>query len=227
MDNLAPLHTPPPPRVRPDIRRPAPAPGFRVAGLFALAVALGLGSVVLWRTVTGRQTDGLDPDAMPRVARVRGELADDEKATIDLFKQRSASVVFITTADTQRDRFSFDVTEIPRGTGTGVVWSEDGHVVTNYHVIEQADRFRVTHGEQSWEATLVGALADKDLAVLKLRGPTGSLRPIPLGTSHDLQVGQKVLAIGNPFGLDQTLTTGVIAGWAARSRPGPAASFRM
>jgi S1-C subfamily serine protease len=139
-------------------------------------------------------------------------LADDEKATIELFKNRSPSVVYITTAAMRRDALSLNVMEIPRGTGTGVVWDNDGHIVTNFHVIEGADRARVAHGDKVWEARLVGALADKDVAVLKIDAPGKTLRPVAVGSSHDLQVGQKVFAIGNPFGLDQTLTTGVISG---------------
>jgi S1-C subfamily serine protease len=92
------------------------------------------------------------------------------------------------------------------------VWDQDGHIVTNYHVIQDADAARVTMSDQStWEARLVGAYPDKDLAVLMIDAPRSQLRPIPVGTSHDLKVGQKVFAIGNPFGLDRTLTTGVVS----------------
>jgi S1-C subfamily serine protease len=139
-------------------------------------------------------------------------LAEDERATIELFKNRSPSVVFITTAETFRDGLSFNVLEIPRGTGTGVVWDTDGHILTNFHVIEGASRAQVTLGDKVWNARLTGTAPDKDLAVLKIDAPGEVLRPVVVGSSHDLQVGQKVFAIGNPFGLDQTLTTGVISG---------------
>jgi S1-C subfamily serine protease len=142
----------------------------------------------------------------------RGDLAKDEQATIELFKKRSPSVVYITPVAFRRDAFSFNVLEIPRGTGTGVVWDEDGHIVTNFHVVEGVDRARVAYGDQAWNARLVGTAPDKDVAVLKIDAPSNALRPVPIGTSRDLQVGQKVFAIGNPFGLDQTLTTGVISG---------------
>ncbi len=102
--------------------------------------------------------------------------------------------------------------QVPRGTGTGFVWDRDGHIVTNFHVIQGGSAARVTLADQtSFDARLVGAFPDRDLAVLKIDAPADKLPPIPLGSSRDLQVGQRVLAIGNPFGLDQTLTTGVVS----------------
>ncbi len=89
---------------------------------------------------------------------------------------------------------------------------QEGHIVTNLHVIRNANAARVTLANQSsWEAQLVGTAPKKDLAVLRIETPTEALRPIPLGSSYDLKVGQKVFAIGNPFGLDQSLTTGVVS----------------
>lgn len=153
-----------------------------------------------------------DPNAVPRPITPRGDLAEDEKTTIDLFRENSAAVVFITTTTVQYDLFSLNETELSRGTGSGIVWNEDGHVVTNYHVIASADRAQVTLSDQSsWDAKIVGRAPGKDLAVLKIGAPIEKLRPIILGGSNDLQVGQKVYAIGNPFGLDQTLTTGIIS----------------
>ncbi|MBM4004207.1 MAG: trypsin-like serine protease [Planctomycetes bacterium] len=142
----------------------------------------------------------------------RGDLAADEQSTVRLFQEASQSVVFIQTRDIGRD-FNFNLTETPRGAGSGFVWDEYGHIVTNYHVIEGGDRFIVNLADgSSWEAVPVGEGApDRDLAVLKIDAPAEKLKPIALGTSHDLQVGQKVYAIGNPFGLDHTLTTGVIS----------------
>ncbi len=151
--------------------------------------------------------------AQPRAITARGELAQDEQATIALFKAASPSVVFITSLAVQPDFFSFRALEVPRGTGSGFIWDDGGYVVTNYHVIAEAQGARVTLADQStWDAQLVGADPDKDLAVLKIQAPKHLLPPIALGTSADLQVGQKVFAIGNPFGFDQTLTTGVISG---------------
>ena len=151
-------------------------------------------------------------DVDPRPVTERGELAAEEKSTIELFRSSSPSVAFITTHELRRDFFSLNLTEIPRGTGSGFVWDREGHVVTNFHVIQRANRAQVTLGDQSsWEAELVGAAPEKDLAVLKIDAPREALRPIPVGRSYDLSVGQKVFAIGNPFGFDQTLTTGVIS----------------
>jgi len=104
------------------------------------------------------------------------------------------------------------VQQIPRGTGSGFVWDSEGHIVTNFHVIEGADAAQVTLADRSaWKARLVGAYPDGDLAVLTIDGPKDRLQPVLLGTSHDLQVGQKVFAIGNPFGLDHSLTTGIVS----------------
>ncbi len=139
-------------------------------------------------------------------------LQPNEKATIELFQKTAPSVAFITTTNMRRNFFSMNVTEIPRGTGSAFIWDKKGHIITNYHVIKGAHRAQVTLADQStWSASLVGAAPDKDLAVLKIDAPSNLLQPIPLGTSDDLQVGQNVLAIGNPFGLDHTLTTGIIS----------------
>lgn len=164
-----------------------------------------------------------DSNAQPRPITPRGELAADELATIQLFQQASKSVVYITTSTVRSGYFNFNATEIPLGTGSGFVWDEKGHIVTNFHVLEDAGRAKVMLPDQSvWQAVLVGAAPDKDLAVLKINAPPSRLHPIMLGTSGDLQVGQKAFAIGNPFGLDQTLTTGVVSGLGReiRSRSG-------
>lgn len=139
-------------------------------------------------------------------------LTSDEKSVIKLFEKGAPSTVFINTSTYQRDYWTRDVSEIPRGSGTGFIWDQEGHVITNYHVIQGADRAKVTLADQStWDATLVGYEASKDLAVLKIETPAEQLIPIPVGVSENLKVGQFVFAIGNPFGLDQTLTTGVIS----------------
>jgi S1-C subfamily serine protease len=142
----------------------------------------------------------------------RGELAADEQSTIALYKRCAPSVVHITSLARQTNPYTLNVQQIPRGTGSGFVWSKDGFVVTNYHVIQGASGATVTLADgTSHRARLVGAYPDKDLAVLRIDAPAAALYPIDVGTSADLQVGQKVFAIGNPFGLDQTLTTGVIS----------------
>lgn len=154
-----------------------------------------------------------DPhESTPRPPVPRTDLPVPERATISLFEQASPSVAFITTTGLRRDRFSLQLTEIPQGTGSGFLWDSLENVVTNFHVIQNADRAQVTLADQTtWPARLVGAAPEKDLAVLQIDAPKTVLRPVPLGTSDDLRVGQSVYAIGNPFGPDQTLTTGVIS----------------
>ncbi len=152
-----------------------------------------------------------ESEAEPRPVAARGDLAADERTTIDLFRQSSPSVVFITTLSRRRTGL-FRIAEIPRGEGSGFVWDAAGHVVTNFHVIQGASSARVTLADGStWPASFVGGAPDRDLAVLRIF-PTGrTLRPILVGTSKDLLVGQKVFAIGNPFGLDQSLSTGIVS----------------
>ena len=154
-----------------------------------------------------------NPNATARPITARGNLAEDELATIELFQSASASVVHITSVAVTRNRLSLNIDEIPQGTGSGIIWDEDGHIVTNYHVIKDANEFMVTLSDDTtYDARPVGDHADKDLAVLKIDAPRSKLSKISIGSSADLQVGQKVFAIGNPFGLDQTLTSGVISG---------------
>lgn len=147
-----------------------------------------------------------------RAVSPRPPLQANEKKLTQLFGETSPAVVYITSMAVRRDFFSFRATEIPQGTGSGFVWDNKGHIVTNFHVIRDAQRATVTLADQStWDATLVGYAAEKDLAVLKIEAPSDKLHPIRIGTSRDLLVGQTVLAIGNPFGFDQTLTTGIIS----------------
>jgi S1-C subfamily serine protease len=102
--------------------------------------------------------------------------------------------------------------EVPQGSGSGFIWNKQGHIVTNFHVIYGASSIKVTLADRSeYQAKLVGADPDHDLAVLQIQAPESVMEPLAVGTSHDLRVGQKVLAIGNPFGLDHTLTTGVVS----------------
>ncbi len=150
--------------------------------------------------------------AVPRAVTARGDLAEDEQNTIDLFKKVSPSVVYITTIALRRNLFSLNAVEIPQGTGSGFIWDNQGRVVTNYHVISDANRIEVTMADHStWKAVLIGAAPDKDLAVLQIDAPGHLLQPILVGDSVELQVGQKVFAVGNPFGLDQTITSGIIS----------------
>jgi S1-C subfamily serine protease len=149
--------------------------------------------------------------AEPRVPTTRPALGAGEQATIDLFRRISPSVVFITTRQQQVDFFGRGVGEVEAGTGSGFVWDNDGHLVTNYHVIQGASSAMVAFSDEAvYEADLVGIAPEHDIAVLKIR-PRGQITPIPIGTSGDLIVGQNVYAIGNPFGLDHTLTTGIVS----------------
>jgi S1-C subfamily serine protease len=173
--------------------------------LLALAIALAA-SVSFWPGRGGAARSGGRP------VTPRGDLLPYERNLIDLFRRASPSVVFITTVAVRRDAFSLNLYSVPRGSGSGFIWDEVGHIVTNYHVIQGAGAARVTLADHStWDAKLVGVARDKDLAVLRIEAPRRLLEPIPLGTSDDLLVGQHVLAIGNPFGFDQTLTAGVIS----------------
>ncbi len=141
--------------------------------------------------------------------------SDQEERDIAVFRDVSPSVAFISNIAVRRDFFSRNVFEIPQGTGSGFVWDDLGHIVTNFHVIQDGlrnrNRFKVTLGEQDYDAIPVGAAPRKDLAVLRIEAPRRLLKPVPLGDSSRLVVGQRVLAIGNPFGLDQSLTTGVVS----------------
>ncbi len=174
--------------------------------LILLILAVG------WWFIFGKQQAKYDPDAVPRPVTARGDLAGDEQNTIELFRAASPSVVYITSIEVRRSLFNLNVYEIPKGTGSGFIWDRDGRIVTNYHVIEDANRVEVTLADHStWKGSLVGVSPDKDLAVLQIAAPPEILKPIPVGQSGNLQVGQKVFAIGNPFGLDQTITAGIVS----------------
>ncbi len=149
-------------------------------------------------------------DSKPRLVEPRGELANFEKATIEIFNNTAPSVAYIFTENAVRGFFG--TREVRQGAGSGFLWDDRGHVVTNFHVVAGAQRIqvRLDTGE-ALDATYVGGSEDHDLAVVRLRNNPGNIRPIPVGTSSDLKVGQAVFAIGNPFGLSRTLTTGVIS----------------
>jgi len=150
--------------------------------------------------------------AQPREVTPRGDLQADELAVIELFERANESVTFITSIAQRRDFFGFNVFEVPAGTGSGFIWDKEGHVVTNFHVIRGSSAVEVTLADHTtWKAELVGADPSKDLAVLRITPDSGELQPIAIGCSSDLLVGQTVYAIGNPFGLDYTLTTGVVS----------------
>lgn len=157
-----------------------------------------------------------EPNPSPVASTIGGSdltpILDYEKAVETLFSYASPSVVYITTSTYQQDYWSRDVYEVPSGTGSGFIWDSDGHVITNFHVIKEADKAQVTLSDHtSYPADMVGYYKEKDIAVLKIKAPSDKLKSIQPGSSSNLRVGQFVMAIGNPFGLDYTLTTGVIS----------------
>ncbi len=196
---------------------PHPAPRNLLPALLLLALLAAAGWF-LYSRLAPRPL--FDADAVPRAVTPRGDLAEFERTTIAVFEAASPSVVNIANVALVRDRWTLSIEEIPRGTGSGFVWDERGYVVTNAHVVEGGSAFHVTFADHSTAtARLVAADPDTDLAVLKVDGAPGAApRPLTIGTSADLRVGQAVFAIGNPFGLDLTLTTGVISGLSREIR---------
>lgn len=138
-------------------------------------------------------------------------LTADESNNIAVFRDISPSVVFVTNTQLRRRRFSLNVMEIPRGSGTGFVWHESGLIVTNFHVVANANKITITlNSGSTYEAEVVGSAPEKDIALLRIDA-NEPLSPIPLGDSDKLAVGRKVLAIGNPFALDTSLSVGVVS----------------
>jgi S1-C subfamily serine protease len=188
----------------------------RVPFLLSLLAGVVLGTLVsvgLQRAlstggspVASAQPGGAAPSPAPR-----SDLDEDERQTIALFQRASVSVAFVTTRVQRMDFWTRNVFEVPQGTGSAFLWDDRGHVVTNYHVLQDATSAQVTLGDQEYEASLVGVAPEHDLAVLSIRAGRDRFVPLKVGTSAGLQVGQKVYAIGNPFGLDHTLTTGIVS----------------
>ncbi|SEG27894.1 S1C family serine protease [Jhaorihella thermophila] len=178
---------------------------WRVTAATLLVIAFWQSFPIFQAVVLGRLAE-------PRAITPRGDLADWEQSTIAVFEAARDSVVFITTAETVIDPWTRNIYDVTRGNGSGFIWDTLGHVVTNHHVIAGASRafVRLADG-RSYPARLVGSAPEHDLAVLQIGVGADRPPPIPIGTSADLRVGQTVLAIGNPFGLDWTLTTGVVS----------------
>jgi S1-C subfamily serine protease len=197
---------------------------MRLRSLIALVVVFALGVIAGRAVPADRARRGTEPgtSAGPPPGMVLvpsstlGPLPEgvgaEEKRDIEVFRRSRPSVVYITSLALRRAPLSFDVQQIPQGTGSGFVWDPQGHVVTNFHVIQQGDAFAVTLADQSeWDAKVVGAAPDKDVAVLRIGAPREKLVPLAPGSSRGLVVGQRVLAVGNPFGLDHSLTVGVVS----------------
>jgi S1-C subfamily serine protease len=183
--------------------------GFQLSRLLFWAAILFLISLALKPWLEGLF---VSMQAEPRVVQARGELAADEQSTIEIFETASPSVVYIATTAQLLSPWTRNLTEVRRGTGSGIVWDRDGHIVTNWHVLEEARGARVELADgRSYNAQFVGASPEHDLAVLRIGASAAALRPVIIGSSADLRVGQRVLAIGNPFGFDYSLTTGVVS----------------
>jgi S1-C subfamily serine protease len=159
------------------------------------------------------QAGGAAAKPTPRDDLADKDLLPDERNTIQVFRQVAPSVVYVVNRGVQRDLFSGRAAEYMRGTGSGFLWDQSGHVVTNFHVVQGSSSLSVLIDNHEYEAKLLGTEPRRDIAVLKIEPGTrnASIVPVKLGSSRDLVVGQKVLAIGSPFGFDRTLTTGVIS----------------
>jgi S1-C subfamily serine protease len=192
-----------------------PRPSFAGTALaFLLLFVMVAGGTYLWHWWFSNPENRELYGQLHPIAQSNG-LYLDEKHNIDLYNETKASVVHVTSIGRAMVDM-FNVQEIPEGTGSGFVWDDGGHIVTNYHVIKDASAgAKVTVFDQktptTFDATLVGAYPDKDVAVLHIDAPKSRLHPIKVGTSDNLQVGQYAYCIGNPFGFDQTMTRGIIS----------------
>ena len=190
---------------------PNRTPGFQLNWAYVLMFSLfGLVGSLGYHLVANEAGETSLQDQIDNASRT---LDAEELANIRLFENTSKSVVNINTIVKRRDQISMNLEDIPAGTGSGFIWDRDGHVVTNFHVIKDGNSAKVTLSDGSaWPAELVGVAPEYDLAVLRIGAPKSKLAPLKVHRSDDLIVGQKVYAIGNPFGLDQTLTKGIISG---------------
>jgi len=178
---------------------------MRIFGATLVVIAVTVGIFV---SATNKE----NPTAVATAETTPVFLTNDEQNNISVFKSASPSVVFVTNTQLRRQRFSLNVMEIPRGSGTGFIWDESGLIVTNFHVVQGANKITIElQSNKSYQATVVGSAPEKDIALLKIDAPNEDLQPLPLGDSTSLAVGRKVLAIGNPFALDTTLTVGVVS----------------
>lgn len=178
---------------------------MRIFGASLVVITVAVGIFVF-------ATNEENPTAIADAEITSAFLTNDEENNISVFENASPSVVFVTNTQLRRQRFSLNVMEIPRGSGTGFIWDKSGLIVTNFHVVYGANKITIElQNNKSYQATVVGSAPGKDIALLKIDAPNEDLQPLPLGDSASLAVGRKVLAIGNPFALDTTLTVGVVS----------------
>jgi S1-C subfamily serine protease len=181
-------------------RRPSSLPLAVAGAAFALAVYLALDRGGFFRPM---------PRGEPRAVTPRGDLAGMEQTFVDVFQRCSPSVAHINTSSLVRTGWGRVAEQ--RGSGSGFVWDRAGTIVTNHHVVENATEVQVTVDGRNFRADVLASSPAHDLAVLRLRGKVDALQPLAIGTSADLKVGQTAIAIGNPFGFDQTMTTGIVS----------------
>lgn len=180
-----------------------------IIGSFSLIVFVWL---LVSSIVPSLSNNTLVAESIPADIASRADLTSEEKGTIAIFRHNNPSVVYISTVKRVINVWTRDIAEVPSGTGTGFLWDNKGHIITNYHVVEQNKTARVRlNNKKTYTARIIGRSKRHDIAVLKLEGVKDLPRPIQPGSSKSLIVGQKVYAIGNPFGLDHTLTTGIIS----------------
>ncbi len=182
--------------------------------LLGLLILACIGGVAAWQ-LWPHHGSGLNPQAHPRAVMARGSLSEFEKGNIEIYEQVSPCLAQVTNLTEQRSNwFSLDVQAVPKGVGSGFVWDQDGHVVTNYHVVKGADAVQVTladHSTYTVSPQNVWVYEDQDMAVIFVDAPRSKLHPIMIGTSKNLKVGQLSYALGDPFGLDQTMTMGIVS----------------
>ena len=191
----------------------------RLVFITALLAVAGTLTALQWNIIPGFRVQDAAPKAFAFGAADPPALSSEEETNVRVYEQVSPGVVNITTRVVVEERFFFRaIIREESGTGSGCVLDKDGHILTNYHVIENASSLEVSLPDKTkYKATLVGEDRQNDLAVLKLENaPAERLHPISLGTSEGLKVGQKVLAIGNPLGLQNTLTVGIISSLGRR-----------
>jgi len=185
-------------------RQPSPLPLVLAGAALAIAAWLAMERSGLLQPA---------PAATPRAVEARGSLLEFEQTTTRVFEQSAPSVVHITTEKLARTWQG--LARQPEGSGTGFLWDDAGTVVTNYHVVqtvvESGSQLKVALTGELYDGAVVGTSPQNDIAVVRVVGAPKDIKPLPIGTSNDLKVGQFVLAIGNPYGFDSSLSTGIIS----------------